>query len=221
MSVLAEKIVVKVDKSFNFSIQKYNPDNFHDYMKSSLTHDTFILPKTAESLFGSISTVRSLLCDKNIPLEDIHYKIKSLNPSDTLYVVNKETKNVEAYYSGLTLDNFYKLEINYNLYRYIVDNNHFLEDVLLEMDSEGNKSIKPNLDCYSIPIVINNDAGIYLHNDHAIVIYPGVHINLYRILSNLALSNFPSLYFPRNKGKKPDFNTIGRIIYERLVKDYE
>jgi hypothetical protein len=216
-----EKIVVKIDTLFNFSIEDYIPTCFYDYMKLSSTHDVFILPKTAKALFDNISTAKHLLCDKNIPLEDSHYKIKSLKPSDILYVINRNTKSVETYYSGLTLDNFYRLEINYNLYRYVVDSSHFLEDILLEMDSEGNKIIRPNLDCYSMPVTINNDGGIYLYSDHALVIYHGVHINLYRILYNLIISNLPSLFISPDEKRKQNFNNIGRMIYERLAKDYE
>jgi hypothetical protein len=216
-----EKIVVKIDKSFGFDIQDYDPTCFHDYMKSSLTYDTFILPKTASSLFNNISTVKSLVCDKNIPLKDNHYKIKSLNPSDTLYAVNKETKNVNAYYSNLTLDSFYRLGADYNSYRYFVDSSHFLDDILLETDSEGNKVIRPDLDCYSLPVTINNDAGIYLYNEHAVVIYHGIHTNLYRILFDLVICNIPSLYYKNSKGEKQSLNDIGRMIYERLAKDYE
>jgi hypothetical protein len=185
----SEKIVITVDKAFNFSIQEYDCNHFYDYMKLSLSYDTFILPKIAGSLFDNASTAKFLLCDKNISLENIYSEIESLDPSDTLYIVSKETKNMDTYYSGLTLDNFYRLEINYNTYRYIVDSSCFLDDILLETTPDGNKTIRPNLNCHSLPIAIKDDAGIYLYNNNTLIIYPGIHINLYKILLDILMGN--------------------------------
>jgi hypothetical protein len=215
----SEKIVVTIDKSFNFNIQDYDCNYLYDYMKLSLNHDIFILFKTAKSLFDNMSTAKPLLYNKNVSLEDSYYKIESLDPSDTLYVVNKRTKNVDAYYSGLDLNDFYRIGVDYDVCRYIMDSSCFLDDILLETNSEGHKVIRPNLDCYSLPVSIKDDAGIYLYNSNSLIIYPGIHINLYKILLDILMSGIPPSY--EYKKEKQSLDNISRILYEKLAKIYE
>lgn len=213
----SEKIIAIIDREkYSLNIEEYVPEKFNEYADKSLSNDIFILPKKeGTELFNGNQNIKSLLYNnKNIIIEDNNYKIKSLDKSDTLYVFDRNEKKLISACTGLTLDALYRMGVDYENKKYIVDNNNFLDDVLLE-----NKQINLNLNCYTLTNLIRDDASIYFYNQDTLLIYSGVYINLYQLIINILSSNMPSKYEKLQGNRKINMNFISRILYERFRED--
>jgi hypothetical protein len=213
----SEKIIAIIDREkYGLNIEEYVPEKFNEYADKSLSNDIFILPKKeGTELFNGNQDIKYLLYNnQNIIIEDNHYKIKELDKSDTLYVLNRNEKNLINTCTDLTKDALYRMGVDYENKKYIVDTNNFLDDVLLE-----NKQIRTDLNCYPLTNLIKDDASIYFYNQNTLIIYSGIYINLYQLIINMLSSNMPSKYEKPQNNRKINMNFISRILYERFRED--
>ena len=134
--------------------------------------------------------------------------------------MNKDSKQIDSFYVGLDTNGLLRLGVDYTKYRYVIDKGDFLRDVLIESHEDGSVELRRDLDCYFIPTVIDDDAGIYLYRSDAMLVYHGVHVNLYRVLLNVAIDSFPSLSIPKRENRKPNVQEIGRVLFEKLKVDF-